>query len=80
MALLSWHRVFALYEVGYWKYPFNQPDECFRGSIEPHMHRISSELSGEAEKWSNCQMWYQYTREFGGSGTNGEVLHEIIDK
>ena len=34
--------VFALYEVEYWKYPFNQPDECFRGSVEPHMHRISS--------------------------------------
>ena len=33
-------RDFALYEVEYWKYPFNQPDECFRGSIEPHMHRI----------------------------------------
>jgi len=20
----------------------NQPDKCFRGSVEPHMHRISS--------------------------------------
>ena len=37
---------FCTVEVGYWKYPFNQPDECFRGSIEPHMHRISSEIVG----------------------------------
>ena len=44
VALLSWHRVSALYEVGYWKYPVNQPDECFRGSIVLHMHRISSEI------------------------------------
>jgi len=42
VALLSPARVFALYGVEYWKYPLNQPDECFRGSVEPHMHRISS--------------------------------------
>jgi len=44
--------------------------------------RKSSELIGEVEKWSNCQIWYQYTREEGvvGSGGNGEVLHEIINK
>ena len=35
------HRVFTLYLGRIWKYPFNQPDECFRGSVEPHMHRIS---------------------------------------
>ena len=39
VALLSPAHVFALYGVEYWKYPVNQPDECFRGSVEPHMHR-----------------------------------------
>ena len=50
MALLSWHHVFALYVVGNWKYPFNQPDECFRGSVEPTMHWISSEIVGNERR------------------------------
>jgi hypothetical protein len=32
---------FTLCESEYWKYPINQPDECSRGSIVLHMHRMS---------------------------------------
>jgi len=68
VALLSSHRVFALYEVGEWEYPFNQLDECFRGSVEPHMHRISSGIAriersgGEVVKLLNVVPIYTWIR------------------
>ena len=36
--------------------PHQSTGGVFGGSIVLHMHRISSDLSGEAEKRSNCEM------------------------
>jgi hypothetical protein len=33
-------------KVGYWKYPINQQEECFGGSIVLHMHRIPLGIVG----------------------------------
>jgi hypothetical protein len=49
-ALLSPPQQFTLYKVGYWKYPINQQDECFGGSIVLHMHRISLGIVGFERK------------------------------
>ena len=40
----------TVYKVGYWIYPINQPDECFGGSIVPHMHRIPLDIVGFERK------------------------------
>jgi hypothetical protein len=49
-ALLSPTQQFTLYKVGYWKYPINQQEECFGGSIVLHMHRISLDIVGFERK------------------------------
>jgi hypothetical protein len=49
-ALLSLTQQFTLYKVGYWKYPINQQEECFGGSIVPYMHRISLDIVGFERK------------------------------
>jgi hypothetical protein len=37
-------------KVGYWKYPINQQEECFGGSIVLHMYRISLGIVGFERK------------------------------
>jgi hypothetical protein len=49
-ALLSPPQQFTLYKVGYWKYPINEQEECFGGSIVLHMHRISLDIVGFEQK------------------------------
>jgi hypothetical protein len=49
-ALLLLPQQFTLYKVGYWKYPINQQEECFGGSIVLHMHRISLDIVGFEQK------------------------------
>ena len=49
-ALLSLTQQFTLYKVGYWKYPINQQEECFGGSIVPYMHRIPLDIAGFERK------------------------------
>ena len=49
-ALLSLTQQFTLYKVGYWKYPINQQEECFGGSIVLHMHRIPLGIVGFERK------------------------------
>jgi hypothetical protein len=49
-ALLSLTQQFTLHKVGYWKYPINQQDECFGGSIVLHMYRISLDIVGFERK------------------------------
>ena len=49
-ALLSLTQQFTVYKVGYWKYPINQQEECFGGSIVPYMHRIPLDIAGFERK------------------------------
>jgi hypothetical protein len=50
-ALLSLTQQFTLlHKVGYWKYPINQQDEYFGGSIVLHMYRISLDIVGFERK------------------------------
>ena len=35
----------------------------------------SSDLSGKAEKWSNCEMRTNIMHELGGDGRGGEIIH-----
>jgi len=67
VALLSWHRVFALYEWDIGSTPsINRMSvlEAPLSLICIGYCRKSSKSSEEAEKRSNCQMWYQYTCEW----------------
>ncbi len=43
-------------------------------------HWISSDLSGKAEKWSNCEMRSNIMHECGGDGRGGEIIHCSINK
>jgi hypothetical protein len=45
-ALLLPMQQFTVFKVRYWKYPINQQEECFGGSIVPYMHMISLEIVG----------------------------------
>ena len=49
-ALLSLTQQFTVYKVGYWKYPINQQEECFGGSIVPYMHRTPLDIVGFERK------------------------------
>jgi hypothetical protein len=49
-ALLSLTQQFTLCKVRYWRYPINQQEECFGGSIVLHMHRISLDIVGFEQK------------------------------
>jgi hypothetical protein len=58
---------FTLYLGQIWKYPINQPEECFGGSAVPYMHRISlgTDLRGKAEKRSNSELRTHYCMNDG---------------
>jgi hypothetical protein len=82
-ALLSLTQQFTLHRVGYWKYPINQQDECFGGSIVLHMHMISwesSESSGKAEKQSNCEIGSNIMQNEGMMAGMGTYFTVVIDK
>ena len=49
-ALLSPPQQLTLCKVGYWKYPINQQEECFGGSIVPYMHRTPLDIVGFERK------------------------------